>query len=72
MDRIPLAFYVDPQKDEFRLHCDATPEQNNGEPCMWSWPILSEGPGERWYAVENAINHALQRHMGTEYQHTKF
>jgi hypothetical protein len=56
MDRIPLAFYVDAQQGEFRLYCYAALEQNNGEPCMWMWPILSEDPGERWYLVENAIN----------------
>lgn len=49
------------------IYCTATPEQNNGEPCVWSWlsgwKLANGSVQTNGAAIESAVRHAMERHM---------
>lgn len=56
--RLTLEFYE--SDGHVQLRCTATPEQNNGEACVWTWRLAREYESE---AVTQAIDHVMERHM---------
>jgi hypothetical protein len=55
---LPLA--ITENDGHVTIRCTATPEQNGGERCVWSWRVSAMDAGK---AFNLAVRHAFDRHM---------